>query len=277
MSLLPLHEPLKALLGNNLCAVVAFGSYTRPEDATPLSELNVLILVRRRVPPDVRGLISEVLGPQVSTLVLDVESFKRLAEEGEYLAHEVLRSGRVLYSEREFDEILKVDPPVNERTKQYLRRHALACIALSLENLLAGRPLWSVNYAYKALRSAARYYSSASGKLPFSDDEVFESIVNQADAATAFVRVKEARRRGAHVLELLDLLSDVYNASLKLLGLHSVDWGGVLQKLKGCYVASVSLEEERGALHLSASGVDTEKRPFEMRIELCRAQTPWRT
>ena len=271
MSLLPIHEPLKALLGDNLCAVIAFGSYTRPEDATPLSELNVLILVRRKVPPDVRGLISEVLGSQVSTLVLDVESFKKLAEEGEYLAHEVLRSGRVLYSEREFDEILKVEPPISERTRQYLRRHALACIALSLENLLAGRPLWSVNYAYKALRSAARYYSSASGKLPFSDDEVFESIVNQADMATAFIRVREARRKGALVLELLDLLSDAYNAALKLLGLKGADWGEVLQRLRGCYVARISLEEERGALHLLASGVDPEKKPFETRMELCKA------
>ncbi|MCC6059401.1 MAG: hypothetical protein LM563_04075, partial [Thermofilum sp.] len=78
MALLPIHEPLRALLGDNLCAVVAFGSYARPEDATPLSELNVLILVRKRVPVDVRGLISEVLGPQVSTLVLDLESFRKL-------------------------------------------------------------------------------------------------------------------------------------------------------------------------------------------------------
>jgi predicted nucleotidyltransferase len=269
MALLPIHEPLRALLGDNLCAVVAFGSYARPEDATPLSELNVLILVRKRVPVDVRGLISEVLGPQVSTLVLDLESFRKLAEEGEYLAHEVLKGGRVLYSEREFDELLKVDPPINERTRQYLRKHALACIALSLENLLAGRPLWSVNYAYKAMRSAARYYSSAFGKLPFSDGEILESLIGLADVATAFVRIRDARKRGTNVLELLDLLSDAYNASLKLLGLRSVNWDEVLQRFRGCYVASISLEEERGALHLVAGGLDPERKPFELRTRLC--------
>ncbi len=277
MALLPIHEPLRALLGDNLCAVVAFGSYTRPEDATPLSELNLLIVVRRSVPVDVRGLISEMLGPQVSTFVLDVESFRRLAEEGEYLAHEVLRGGRVLYSEREFDEILRVNPPINERTRQYLRRHALACIALSLENLLAGRPLWSVNYAYKAMRSAARYYSSASGRLPFSDDEIFESLVSHADVAAAFVRVKEARSKGVHVLELPDLLFDAYNASLKLLGLRSVDWAGVLQSFRGCYVAGISLREESGVLQMVVSGLDPDKKHFETRMELCGAQTPRKT
>lgn len=266
--LLLVHEVLKSILGGNLKAVVAYGSMTRPADAAPVSELNLAILVREKIPSDLRGRIAELLGSNVSTLVIDLESFLQMVRDGEYLAHEILRAGKVLYSDAEFEKLLSESPPISKRTVDYLRSHALACLALSIENLLAGRYMWSINYAYKSVRSAARFSAALRGSLPFTDDEVLEALRPLREVAPVYARVREARKAGVREGELHELLASCYNAVITLLGYEPVDWWGALQGVKALFVSDVKLEERGGLLSLVLRGVDADKQSFTVTVPL---------
>ncbi|MEM1517330.1 MAG: hypothetical protein QXQ60_07220 [Thermofilum sp.] len=268
--LLPVHEALRNVLGKNLSAVIAYGSMIRPEDRAQVSELNLLILVKEKVPAALRGQIAEMLGSNVSTIVLDLESFRRMVSEGEYLAHEVLSGGKVIYSDEEFENLRACKPPINERTLEYLRRHALACLALSIENLSAGRYVWSVNYAYRAVRSAARFYAACRGVLPFSDDEVAEALKPAGSAAHVFARVREARRVGVEAGELHELLASCYNAVLELLGYERAEWWEALRKVEALFVSDVTLREEGGVLYMAVKGVGKDKETIDTSVPVAR-------
>lgn len=268
--LVAVHEVLKSALGKNLSAVIAYGSMIRPEDRSQASELNLLILVREKVPEPLRGQIAEMLGSNVSTIVLELEDFRRMVSEGEYIAHEVLSGGRVLYSDEDFERLRAEKPPISEKTLEYLRRHSLACLALSLENFAAGRYVWSVNYAYRAVRSAARFHAACGGALPFSDEEVTEALKTAGSAANVFAKVREARRSGIGAGDLQELLASCYNVVLELLGYGHADWWEALRKVEALFLSDIRLSEEDGVLYLVVRGVSKDKESFSVRIPVAR-------
>lgn len=254
-----IQSALLSMLGDRLAGVVLFGSAARREDFTPLSDINVAVITNGKVPPEERVAIAEALGTDFSVVVLSVEELKQLASDGEFLAHEILRGGRILYADTSLYEALNFSPPVTSRTREFLERHALACVGLSLENYFAGRFHYALNYAYRGLRSAARCVSARDGELCFSDSEVAEALRRRGfeEAAEVYGRLRRGRFLGVGKGDLYQLLLSAYKQVFRVLGLGEPDFEGLVSRVEKTfvYVSEVKLTAERGRVKAEVAGV----------------------
>ncbi|QOJ79394.1 hypothetical protein IG193_02725 [Infirmifilum lucidum] len=263
----PLPTLLGRLLGENLLGVVVYGSSSRREDFTPLSDYNIAVIVREKPPVEERALIMEELGPDVSLLFLTLDELNQLIRDGEFIAHEIVR-GRLIYGGEEVASALSVKPPLTDRSLSYLSRHALVCYSISIQNYLSGRPHNALNYAYKSLRSAARFVAAREAKVLLSDDEVISFLAPRGDVARVYLKVREARFRGMRVAELLPMLSEVSRAVASLLEVRLPEASRVVEILSREYVlvADIKAVEEEGRVELVAVGVDRNGNTRKARI-----------
>ncbi len=258
---------LSRLLGENLLGIVVYGSSSRRGDFTPLSDYNIAVIVREKPSAEERALIMEELGPDVSPLFLTLDELSQLIHDGEFIAHEIVR-GQLIYGGEEVASVLSVKPPITDRSLSYLSRHALACYALSIENYLSNRLHAALNYAYKSLRSAARFVAAREAKVLLSDSEVMGFLAPRGDVAGVYSKVREARFKGLKRTELLPLLSEVSRAVASLLGVRLPEASRVVEALSREYtfVADVRAVEEEGRVELVAVGVDRSGNTREVRI-----------
>lgn len=262
---------VRDVLGENLLGLIVYGSLAEPEDYTPMSDVNVAVIVREKPPVEVRARLMERLGADVSPVFLTLDELRRLAEDGEFIAHEIIRGGRLAYGDQDVAEVLTATPPVNQRTVAYLSRHTLACIGLSLESLLGGRPHSALSYAYKSLRSACRFLGAKEGLVLLRDRDVLGYLRGRGlhREAEVFEKLRDARRRGVSSRELLPLLSEAVEAAAGLLGLKAPDPRAVVELARAQlrYVGDVRAVEDQGGVEIVVTGVDGAGSTRELRVK----------
>jgi len=261
---------LSSLLGENLLGVVVYGSSSRREDFTPLSDYNVAVIVREKPPVEEMAYVMEELGPDVSPLFLTLDELEQLIRDGEFIAHEIVR-GQLVYGGEEVIRALGAQPPLTPRSVSYLFRHSLACLALSLQNYLVGRPHSAISYAYKSLRSAARFVAARERAVLLSDAEILGYLTVRGGfegVAATYSRIREVRFKGIRREELLPLLAQVYEASARLLGLEMPDTRQTVEKLLSelAFVADVRAVERDNRVELVILGVDRKGVTREVRV-----------
>jgi|GEM_PF-1573707 len=274
MSLETLQSLVVSLLGDNVLGIIVFGSASRLEDFSPMSDVNVAIITKSRVSLEERILIAEELGHDVSTLILTLEELRKLAEEGEYLAHEILAGGKIVYADESLYESVSTPPPITGRTLEYLEKNALACLNLSLENYFLGRLHDALNYAYKALRSVARLLGAREGRMCFWDREVLE-VLNQhglGGISDVYAKLRRGRLVGVGRGELLKTLLEAYASVLKLLGYGDVDLEKVITHVESNYahVSRVKIDPQGERLVVYITGVDSRGEEKSSEIGLSR-------
>ncbi len=248
---------LREVLGEKLAGLLVFGSYARPGDAAPGSDLNLAVITRE--PLSVRekaGVYSSLVGP-VSPLIVAVGQLEGLWRAGDFIAHLLYGDSVALYASEEVRKLLAEPPPLTARTKNYLRRHSLAALGIAFTEHLAGRWVDSENYSYRAYRSAVRYLeASERGRIPFSDREVISALVERGVGAATYRRLRSLRRLGGGAVESRDALERSFEGVKKLLGLRGVSAGEALSKAEGLRVGDVKVYEEGGMVKVEILYVD---------------------
>lgn len=272
MEVEPLVTIISRALGDNLKGVVLYGSSAISEDYSPLSDLNVAVIVREKPPVETMALLAEKLGHDVSTLFLTVDELKMLASDGEFIAHEIIRGGRILYADEEVGRLLSMKPPITGRTASYLGRHSLACLGLSLENYFAGRFSASLNYAFKSLRSACRSVAVNDSLVLLSDKEIVDYFDKRGMQRfkEVYLRLRESRFKGVRRGELLPILTEAFENAFSLLGLPRPNLSEVVSTIERefRFVSDVKVHSNGNVLELLVSGVDVKGYSKEIRIPL---------
>lgn len=238
---------VREIFGEKLAGLLVFGSHAREGDVAPGSDLNLAIVLRE--PPTVyerAGVYSSLLGP-VSPVIATLDQLGTLWERGDFLAHELYSDSRPLYVSGELAEMLSREPPLTDITLRYLRRHSLAALGVAAEEHRASRWGDSINYSYRAYRSAVRYLEARdNGRIPFPDREIIGALIRRGFGAREFRRLRAYRRLGGGERESLEALSSAFRGVKMLLGIEGVDASSLLERIKGGRVGRIRVYEEGG-------------------------------
>jgi predicted nucleotidyltransferase len=260
MSLETIQSIIVPLLGDNVLGIIVFGSASRLEDFSPLSDVNVAIITRDKISLEERVLIAEELGQDVSTLILTIDELKKLLEDGEFLAHELLGDSKLIYADESLYEVINKKPPITTRTLEYLEKNALACLNISLENYFTGRFHDSLNYAYRSLRSAVRLLCTSENRLLFKDREILTFLEEKGlrDEANIYRKLRSGRFRGIGKGELFKTLIATYTAVFNLLGFKGVDPEKLVDFIEKnyAYISRIKIDPVENRLHVTIKGLD---------------------
>lgn len=237
-----------------------------------MSDLNIAVIVREKIPVETKAFLMEKLGPDVSPLFLTVEDLRQLIESGEFIAHEVVRGGKILYADERVSEVMSKLPPLNQRTRDYLRSHSLACLGLSLENYFSGRYSQALNYAFKSLRSACRFIAAGESQVLLSDREIvdFLGAKGMAGAKEVYLQLRDARFKGVKKGELFPLIVGALKTSLTVLGINSQYLEAALEVVEKEFrwVSDVKVRPGPPGSELRVSGVDLKGNVKEVSLPL---------
>ncbi|MGC8835501.1 MAG: nucleotidyltransferase domain-containing protein [Infirmifilum sp.] len=268
----PLVPIITEMLGEDVKGVVLYGSSTVPADHSPLSDINIAVLLRKKPSIENMASLTDRLGPDVSVLFLTIDELKRLREEGEFIAHEIIRGGRILYADEEATRELAKTPPITERTKSYLRRHSTACLGLCLENYFNGRFSLSLNYAFKSLRSACRLLAVEDSLVILSDGEMLGYLEKKGmqDIIAVYRELRDRRFKGVRKGELLSVLNVALKSSMKILGFEPLEINQVIETIEKefRFVSDVKFRLENGSPTLHVTGLNNKGSNHEILISL---------
>ncbi len=247
----------REVLGDRLAAVLIFGSYARPQDASPLSDVNIAIIASNKPSPIERIGIYSMLPSPASPLVIGLEELHTLWLKGDFIAHMLHADSKALYLTSRAADLLSDPPPVTEKTTGYLRRYSASALGIALENHLARRWGGSLNYSYRGYRAAARFVAAAKySKIPFPDSEVIAFLSRRKQGAVEYRRLRALRRLGGGERESLSALEIAASGVARLLGVERFEVDGVLERLRGKRVGVVRVVEENGSLRVYAGIVE---------------------
>jgi len=238
---------VKEVFGEKLAGLLVFGSHAREGDAAPGSDLNIAIVLREEATVYERaGIYSSMVGP-VSPVILTLEQLGELWERGDFLAHELHGDSAPLYVDDELAGILERRPPITDVTLGYLRRHSLAALGVAAEEHVSSRWVDSINYSYRAYRSAVRYLEAAEHRIiPFSDAEILRALSARGVRGGIFRRLRALRRLGGGRMESREALERAFGGVKSLLGLGGVDAATLLEEAEGKRVSRIRVYEGDG-------------------------------
>ena len=206
---------LLARFGENIVAIIAYGSVTRPDDfAGNVSDVDIAVITKERVPARERLDLFSDLEFHVDAVFLTREQLIELSEEGYPLAYYIIEDGRVIYGNRSIIEELNFK--VTEKTLDVLKKSSIAALGLGIESYLLGMYNDSVSHLYHAVRHAVRWRTAESkGRIPVSNVEVYNSIreLELGDkVGQTFAELVEARRSGLDSFKCRELIEKTVEA-----------------------------------------------------------------
>lgn len=218
-----LASTILSIHGKNLRGVVVFGSLARVEDFSPMSDINVAVIVEEPIPFDKKLETVFALGERASPIFLTLSQLRKLHAEGDFIAHMLSVDGRVIFGDDEVYGLLREKPKISEKTLSYLWSHSLSTMGIAVENYFAERYASSLLYAYRSFRSATRYHAAKhSNFIPFPDKDV-ENYLSKIDRKLArrYRRIRSKRFTGFKVIELPSRLQDALDSTAELFGLET--------------------------------------------------------
>ncbi|RLE86643.1 MAG: hypothetical protein DRJ67_06740 [Thermoprotei archaeon] len=263
------------LLGRRLRGIIVYGSAARPQDFSPLSDVNVAVIgegVGRRE----RLSLAVALGSRLFPIVMSLEELRRLMRTGHMLAHALARDSWIVMCDEEVERELAAEPPVNEETLQCLWRRSIACLSAAVRCYYQGLPE-STTYAYRAVKSAAMYEGVRRGEgLKFSDAEVLELLADKPSPRRVLRGLVEARRegRGTSMSELDEAVAAVAD----LLRVAPAPWSEAAEEARKAGIRvleGVRLNCAEGRMMWEVWGVDESGRRLTVRN--CPPPTPHHT
>ena len=219
------------LLGSRLKGVVIFGSAARPQDFTPVSDINVAVFVEGEVSAFEKVALSTAFGSQFFPLVLRVEDLEELLGEGHMLAHAIVKDSRIIVCDDDVKYALATDPPVTRLTLDCLYKRSLACLSAAVRSYYQGLEGDSVAYAYRALKTAVAYRKAVEEEgLVFSDQEALSYLDTEFKELGSIMRMLiSSRRMGRWAFE--EDFDRVVEAVASLLGLSPTTWSSVVKEI----------------------------------------------
>ncbi|RLE59224.1 MAG: hypothetical protein DRJ35_06235 [Thermoprotei archaeon] len=209
--------------GKNLKGIVVFGSLARTEDFSPLSDINIAVIVEEPASFNQKLETLFALGEKAAPIFLTFRQLKELHREGDFIAHLLSMDGKLLFGDEEVYNLLRKKPRISEKTLGYLRLYSLSTLGIAIENYFAERYAFSLLYAYRSFRSCVRYHAAKHANfIPFADKDV-EYYLSKIDKQLArkYRRIRSERFTGFNVTELPSRLQDTLNSTAKLLGLET--------------------------------------------------------
>ncbi|HDH07320.1 MAG TPA: nucleotidyltransferase domain-containing protein, partial [Thermoproteales archaeon] len=141
-------ELLKKRMSEDLHSIILFGSATRPEDFAPgYSTIDLLILVKRKIPVIDRMKMIRELAGKANLIFLTPREFMVLAEDQHPLVLLSIKDSKVLVDDGTFTELSK-NVRVGEKALKYFKSFSYTYLSLALESLLRGNYLDTPHYLY---------------------------------------------------------------------------------------------------------------------------------
>ena len=216
---------LLARFGENIIAIIAYGSVTRPDDfAGNVSDVDVAVITKEIIPARDRLDLFLDLSFHVDAVFLTKEQLAELSIEGYPLAYYIIEDGRVIYGDVKVIEDLNFR--VTEKTLDILKKSSIAALGLGVESYLMGMYNDSASHLYHAIRHAVRWRAAENkGRIPISNVEIYNSIkeleLGEIIGKT-FMELVEARRSELNSVKCRTLIEKTVKALADIHGFERI-------------------------------------------------------